>query len=73
MIDPIWNSVSGVIGLRARGVTFVGQTDRGVIQVAASDDAPLGRQPSLRLEAVGTVEDEPVHHAGCFVDLEITR
>lgn len=63
----------GVSGLRARGVTFVGQTDRGVLQVVASDDASLGRQPSLRLEAVGTVEDEPVHHVGCFVDLEVTR
>jgi hypothetical protein len=63
----------GVSGLRARGVTFVGQTDSGVLQIAASDDAPLGRQPTLRLEAVGTVEDEPIHHVGCFVDLEITR
>lgn len=61
----------GVHGLRARGVTFVGQTDAGVLQIVASDDAPLGRQATLRLEAVGTVEDEPVHHVGCFVDLEI--
>lgn len=63
----------GVSGLRARGVTFVGQTDSGVLQIVASDDAPLGRQPTLRLEAVGTVEDEPIHRVGCFVDLEITR
>ena len=62
----------GVKGLRGRGVTFVGQTDSGVLQIVASDDAPLGRQPTLRLEAVGTVEDEPIHHVGCFVDLEIT-
>ena len=62
----------GVVGLRARGVTFVGQTDFGELQVIASDDAPLGRQPFLRLEAVGTVEDEPIRHIGCFVDLEIT-
>jgi hypothetical protein len=61
----------GVSGLRARGVTFVGQTDTGVIQIAASDDAPLGRQPTLRLEALGTVEDEPIHHVGCFIDMEI--
>lgn len=63
----------GVSGLRARGVTFVGQTETGELQIIASDDAPLGRQPTLRLEAVGTVEDEPIHHGGCFVDLEITR
>jgi hypothetical protein len=63
----------GVSGLRARGVTFVGQTDSGVLQIVASDDAPLGRQRTLRLEAIGTVEDEPIHHVGCFVDLEITR
>ncbi len=63
----------GVKGLRGRGVTFVGQTDSGVIQVIASDDAPIGRQPFVRLEAVGTVEDEPIHHAGCFLNLEITN
>ena len=66
------SAAGGVNGLRARGVTFVGQTDSGVIQVVASDDAPVGRQPFLRLEAVGTVEDEPIHHVGCFLDLEIT-
>jgi hypothetical protein len=63
----------GMSGLRARGVTFVGQTDTGVLRVIASDDAPIGRQPSLRLDAVGTVEDEPIHHVGCFLDLEITQ
>ena len=63
----------GVTGLRARGVTFVGQTDAGSLRVVASDDSPLGRQPFLRLEGVGTVEDEPVHHAACFLDLEITE
>ncbi len=61
-----------VLGLRGRGVTFVGQTDAGSIQVIASDDAPLGRQPFLRLEAVGTVEDEPIHRIGRFLELEIT-
>jgi len=66
------NAPEGVTGLRARGVTFVGQTDAGTLQVAASDDSPLGRQPFLRLEAVGTVEDEPIHHAACFLELEIT-
>jgi len=63
----------GVVGLRARGVTFVGQADSGSIQVIASEDAPLGRHPFLRLEAVGTVEDQPVYRAGRFVELEITE
>lgn len=61
-----------VVGLRARGVTFVGQTSAGELQVIATDDAPLGRQPFLRLDAVGTVEDQPVYRASCPVDLEIT-
>lgn len=63
----------GVIGLRGRGVTLVGQTDSGVIQVIATDDAPLGQQPFLRLEAVGTVEDRPVYRASRFLNLEITE
>ena len=63
----------GVVGLRARGVTLVGQTDSGTLQVIATEDAPLGRQPFLRLEAVGTVEDRPVYHAGRLVELEITE
>ena len=67
------NAPDGVNGLRARGVTFVGQTDSGFLQIVASDDAPLGLQATLRLDAVGTVEDEPIHHVGCFLDLEITR
>ena len=71
-INTELSAPGGVIGLRARGVTFVGRTDAGTLQLVASEDAPLGRQPFLRLEGVGTVEDEPVHHAGCFLDLEIT-
>jgi hypothetical protein len=62
-----------VIGLRGRGVTFVGQTDTGTIQVIASDDAPLGRQPFLRLFSVGTLEDQPVFQGSCFLDLEIVK
>ena len=62
-----------VFGLRARGVTFVGQTESGTLQIIANDDAPLGRQPFLRLEAVGTVEDEPVYFGGCFLELEIVQ
>jgi hypothetical protein len=61
----------GVVGIRGRGVTFVGQVDSGVIQVIASDDAPLGPMRFLQLEGIGTVEDQPIYHANCFVDLEI--
>ncbi len=62
----------GVVGLRARGVTLVGQSDSGSLQVIATEDAPLGRQQFLRLDAVGTVEDQPVYRASRFVELEIT-
>ncbi len=63
----------GVVGLRARGVTLVGQSDSGTLQVIATETAPLGRIVSLRLEAVGTVEDQPVFRASRFVELEITE
>jgi hypothetical protein len=63
----------GVVGLRARGVTLVGQSDSGTIQVIATEDAPLGRHLLLRLDAVGTVEDQPVYRASRFVELEITE
>jgi hypothetical protein len=62
----------GVVGLRGRGVTLVGQTDSGTIQIIATVTAPLGRHHFLRLEAVGTVEDQPVYRASRFVELEIT-
>lgn len=63
----------GVVGLRARGVTLVGQSTTGTLQVIATEDAPLGRQHFLRLDAVGTVEDQPVYRASRFVDLEIVE
>lgn len=63
----------GVVGLRARGVTFVGQTDAGVLQIVATENAPLGRQSLLRLEGVGTVEDQPIYRAACPVELEIVE
>jgi len=63
----------GVRGIRARGVTFVGQTESGVLQVIANDDAPLGQQRGLRIEGLGTIEDEPVHLGGCFLSLEIVE
>lgn len=63
----------GVRGIRGRGVTFVGQTETGNIQIIANDDAPLGRQPFLRLYAIGVLEDEPVYHGSCFLPLEIVE
>jgi hypothetical protein len=62
-----------VIGIRVRGVTFVGQTESGTLQIIANEDAPLGQQPFLRLEGVGTVEDEPVYLGSCFLRLEIVE
>ncbi|WP_298860378.1 PPC domain-containing protein [uncultured Gimesia sp.] len=60
-------------GLRVRGVTFVGQSDTGTLQIIANDDAPIGRLPFIRLSAVGVVEEQPVYHGSCFLDLEITK
>ena len=62
-----------IIGLRGRGVTFTGQTETGTIQIIASDDAPLGAQPFLRLYGIGVVEDQAVFHGSCFVSLEIVE
>lgn len=62
-----------VRGIRGRGVTFVGQTNSGNIQIIANEDAPLGRQPFLRLYAVGVVEDEAVYHGSCFLPIEIVE
>lgn len=63
----------GVVGLRARGVTLTGQSDTGSLQVIATDNAPLGRHALLRLEAVGTVEDQPIYRATRPVELEIVE
>lgn len=62
-----------VDGLRVRGVTFVGQTEEGTLQIIANEDAPLGKQPFIRLSAVGVVEDQAVYHGSCFLNLEITN
>ncbi|MDB5340369.1 MAG: hypothetical protein JWN70_5988 [Planctomycetaceae bacterium] len=62
-----------IVGLRGRGVTFTGQTETGTIQIIASDDAPLGAQPFLRLYGIGVVEDQAVFHGSCFVSLEIVE
>jgi len=62
-----------VRGLRVRGVTFVGQTESGTLQMIANDDAPLGKQPFLRLFGVGVVEDQPVFHGSCFLEMEVVE
>jgi len=63
----------GVRGIRGRGVSFVGQTDSGTIQIIANEDAPLGRQPFLRLFTVGVLEDKAVYQGSCLMPLEIVE
>ncbi|MCX7393217.1 MAG: PPC domain-containing protein [Planctomycetales bacterium] len=63
--------VTNVVGLRGRGETFIGQTDRGSLQVIINDDAPLGKVPFLRLLTVGILEDEPIFQGSSFFNLEI--
>jgi len=63
----------GVRGIRGRGVSFVGQTDAGTIQIVANEDAPVGRQPFLRLFAVGVLEDKAVYQGSCLLPLEIVE
>ncbi|MBI1311403.1 hypothetical protein GC176_08860 [bacterium] len=69
----LYTTSEAVDGLRGRGVTFVGQTDTGTIQIIANDNAPLGHQPALRLYAVGVVEDQAIYHGSCFLDLEVVE
>lgn len=66
-------TVTKVGGLRGRGVTFVGQTETGSIQVVASDDAPLGQRAFLRVYAVGVREDEALYHGSHFLQLQIVE
>jgi len=66
-------TVTKVGGLRGRGVTFVGQTETGAIQVIASDDAPLGQRAFLRVYAVGVLEDEALYHGSHFLRLQIVE
>lgn len=63
--------VTDVVGLRGRGETFTGQTDKGTLQIVINDDAPLGRQQFLRLFTVGVLEDEPTYFGSSFFPLEI--
>ena len=65
--------VTDVIGLRGRGETFTGQTDKGTLQIVINDDAPLGRQQFLRLLTVGVVEDEATHFGSSLFPLEIVE
>lgn len=65
--------ITNVSGLRARGETFVGQTDKGSLQIIVNDDAGLGPQPFLRLFSVGVIEDEPVFFGSDFWELEIVE
>ena len=65
--------VTDIVGLRGRGETFTGQTDKGTLQIVINDDAPLGRQSFLRLFTVGVVEDEPTYFGSSLFPLEIVE
>lgn len=65
--------VTDVPGLRGRGVTFVGQSEQGSIQVIVNDDARLGPVPFLRLFGVGVVEDQPTYYGAAWLPLEIVE
>ena len=65
--------VTSVGGLLCRGVTFVGQTESGVLQIVANSDAPLGAIPFLRCYAVGVVEDEAIYHGSCLLPLKVVE
>ncbi len=65
--------VTDIVGLRGRGETFTGQTEKGTLQIVINDDAPLGRQSFLRLFTVGVVEDEPTYFGSSFFPLEIVE
>ena len=63
--------ITEIDGIRGRGETFTGQTDKGTLQIMINDDAPLGRQPYLRLFTVGVVEDEATFFGSSLLPLEI--
>ena len=65
--------VTVIPGLRGRGETFTGQTERGTLQVVINDDAPLGRPEFLRLLTVGVVEDEASYFGSSLLPLEIVE
>ncbi len=63
--------VTDVPGIRGRGETFTGQTERGSLQIVINDDAVPGPNRFLRLFTVGVVEDEPVFFGSSPLPLEI--
>ena len=65
--------VTVIPGLRGRGETFTGQSDKGTLQIVINDDAPLGRSEFLRLFTVGVVEDEATYFGSSFLALEIVE
>ncbi len=65
--------VTDIVGIRGRGETFTGQTDKGTLQIQINDDAPLGRQSFLRLFTVGVVEDEAMYFGSSLLPLEIVE
>jgi hypothetical protein len=69
----LFSTTEKIDGLRGRGVTFVGQTDSGTIQIIANENARLGKRLSLRLYAVGVLEDEAVYHGSCFLEMEVVE
>lgn len=69
----LFSTTEKIDGLRGRGVTFVGQTDSGTIQIIANENARLGKRRSLRLYAVGVLEDEAVYHGSCFLEMEVVE
>jgi hypothetical protein len=65
--------VTNIPGLRGRGVTFVGQSETGEIQIVVNDSAELGPQQFLRLFGVGVVEDQPMYFGSALLPLVITE
>lgn len=63
--------ITEIEGIRGRGETFTGQTDKGSLQIAINDDAPLGQQSFLRLLTVGVVEDQATFFGSSLLPLEI--
>lgn len=65
--------ITDIVGLRGRGETFTGQTEKGTLQIVVNPDAPLGRQSFLRLFSVGVLEDEPIYHGSSFLNLDVVE
>ncbi|MGE0607051.1 MAG: PPC domain-containing protein [Pirellulales bacterium] len=72
-VHTVLAAPGGVVGIRGRGVTFTSQQNSGAIQVIATEDATPGQLLFLRLEAVGTVEDQPIYRGSQFLELGISE